>query len=55
MRIGVRALPFAAGLKVVVPDTVRVIERDNACRGTKRLILPEGLVSIGAHCFWSVA
>ena len=52
VRIGVRALPFAPA-SVVVPDTVRIIERDNACRGTKRLILPEGLVSIGAHCFWS--
>lgn len=52
VRIGVRALPFAPA-SVVVPDTVRAIERDNACRGTKRLILPEGLVSIGAHCFWS--
>ena len=52
VRIGVRALPFAPA-SVVVPETVRIIERDNACRGTKRLILPEGLVSIGAHCFWS--
>lgn len=52
VRIGVRALPFAPA-SVVVPDTVRVIERDNACRGTKRLVLPEGLRSIGAHCFWS--
>ena len=52
VRIGVKGLPFAPA-SVVVPDTVRIIERDNACRGTKRLILPEGLVSIGAHCFWS--
>lgn len=52
VRIGVRALPFAPET-LVVPDTVRVIERDNACRGTKRLVLPEGLRSIGAHCFWS--
>ena len=52
VRIGVRALPFAPA-SVVVPDTVRVIERDNACRGTKRLVLPDGLRSIGAHCFWS--
>ena len=52
VRIGVRALPFAPA-SVVVPDTVRAIERDNACRGTKRLVLPEGLRSIGAHCFWS--
>lgn len=54
VRIGVRALPFAPET-LVVPDTVRVIERDNACRGTKRLALPEGLRSIGAHCFWSRA
>ncbi|RNL49081.1 hypothetical protein [Paraeggerthella hongkongensis] len=52
VRIGVRALPFAPA-SVVVPDTVRVVERDNACRGTKRLVLPEGLQAIGAHCFWS--
>lgn len=52
VRIGMRALPFAPA-SVVFPDTVRCIERDNACRSTKRLVLPEGLLSIGAHCFWS--
>ncbi|WP_080799373.1 leucine-rich repeat domain-containing protein [Arabiibacter massiliensis] len=51
-RIGVRALPYAPAA-LVVPDTVRVIERDNACRGTRRLVLPEGLERIGAHSFCS--
>ena len=36
-----------------VADTVRVVERDNACRNAKRLALPEGLEVIGAHCFCS--
>lgn len=52
VRIGVRALPYAPAT-LVVPDTVRTIERDNFCRGTKRLVLPGGLQRIGAHCFCS--
>lgn len=52
VRVGVRALPYAPA-SLVVADTVRVVERDNACRGTKRLALPEGLEAIGAHCFCS--
>ncbi len=52
VRIGVRALLFAPET-LLVPDTVRIIERENACRGTKRLVLPEGLRSIGRHCFYS--
>lgn len=52
VRIGVRALPHAPA-SLVVADTVRVIERDNACRYVKRLVLPEGLEVIGAHCFCS--
>ena len=32
---------------------MRTVERDNACRGVKRLVLPEGLEKIGAHCFCS--
>lgn len=52
VRIGVRALPYAPA-SLVVPDTVRVVERDNACRGTRRLVLPEGLERIGAHSFCS--
>ena len=51
-RIGVRALPWAPA-SLVVPDTLRTVERDNACRGTKRLTLPEGLEVVGAHCFCS--
>ena len=52
VRVGVRALPYAPA-SLVVADTVRVIGRDNACRGTRRLALPEGLEAIGAHCFCS--
>lgn len=52
VRIGVRALPYAPA-SLVVADTVRVVERDNACRNAKRLALPEGLEVIGAHCFCS--
>lgn len=52
VRVGVRALPYAPAT-LVVPSTVRVIERDNACRGTKRLVLSEGLLAIGEHCFCS--
>ena len=49
-RIAVRAMPFAPPT-LVLPDTVRVVERDNACRGTKRLVLPEGLEVIGSCSF----
>ena len=52
VRVGVRALPYAPA-SLVVADTVRVVERDNACRNAKRLALPEGLEVIGAHCFCS--
>lgn len=52
VRIGVRALPYAPAT-LVVPGSVRAIERDNACRGTERLVLSEGLLSIGPHCFCS--
>lgn len=52
VRLGVRALPYAPA-SLVVPDTVRVVERDNACRGTRRLVLPVGLERIGAHSFTS--
>ncbi|MEA5021177.1 MAG: leucine-rich repeat protein [Gordonibacter sp.] len=52
VRIGVRALPYAPAT-LVVPDTVHTIERDNFCRGVKRLVLPEGLQRIGSHCFCS--
>ncbi|MEG2478425.1 hypothetical protein [Gordonibacter sp.] len=52
VRIGVRALPYAPAT-LVVPVCVRTIERDNFCRGTRRLVLSEGLQRIGAHCFCS--
>ena len=52
VRVGVRALPYAPA-SLVVADTVRVVERDNACRNAKRLVLPEGLEAIGPHCFCS--
>lgn len=52
VRIGVRALPYAPS-SLVLADTVRRVERDNACRGTKRLALPEGLEVVGVHCFCS--
>lgn len=52
VRVGVRALPYAPA-SLVVADTVRVIERDNACRNAKRIALPKGLEVIGAHCFCS--
>lgn len=52
VRIGVRALQDAPAA-LSIPDTVRAVERDNECRGTVRLALPEGLVSIGAHSFRS--
>lgn len=51
-RIGVRALPHAPAT-LIIPDSVRMIERENACRGTVSLTLPEGLHAIGEHCFWS--
>lgn len=51
-RIGVRALPYAPA-SLVIPDSVTVIERDNACRETKRLVLSQNLQVIGAHSFCS--
>lgn len=52
VRIENRALPFAPNT-LVIPETVVEIGRDNACRGTNHLVLSEGLLSIGTHCFWS--
>lgn len=51
-RIGPRALAHVPET-FVVPSTVRRIERDNACRGARCVVLPEGLTFIGAHCFSS--
>lgn len=52
VRIGAGALPHAPA-SLVVADTVTFVETGNTCRGTKRLVLPEGLRRIGAHCFCS--
>lgn len=52
VRIGVRALATAPAT-LVVPPTVREVLENNACKGTRRLMLSEGLKRIGAHCFWS--
>ncbi|WP_302961655.1 hypothetical protein [uncultured Adlercreutzia sp.] len=50
--IAERAL-ITAPATLAVPDTVRAIGDGNACKGTRKLMLPEGLRSIGAHCFCS--
>ena len=47
-----RAL-ITAPATLVIPDTVREVRDGNACKGTRKLILPEGLRVIGAHCFCS--
>ncbi|WP_165045014.1 leucine-rich repeat protein [Adlercreutzia sp. ZJ138] len=52
VRIGVRALPTAPET-LVIPSSVKVIEQENACLGTKRLTLSDGVRSIGAHSFRS--
>lgn len=50
--IAERAL-ITAPATLALPDTVRTVRDGNACKGTRKLMLPEGLVSIGAHCFCS--
>lgn len=50
--IAPRALPYAPKT-LVVPPSVRCVEEANACRGTQRLLLAEGLERVGAHCFCS--
>lgn len=50
--IAERAL-ITAPATLVVPDTVREVRDGNACKGTRKLMLPEGLRTIGAHCFCS--
>lgn len=47
-----RAL-ITAPATLVIPDTVREVRDGNACKGTRKLMLPEGLRTIGAHCFCS--
>lgn len=44
---------ITAPATLVIPDTVREVRDDNACKGTRKLMLPEGLRTIGAHCFCS--
>ena len=50
--IAERAL-ITAPATLAIPDTVRVVRDGNACKGTRKLMLPEGLRTIGAHCFCS--
>lgn len=50
--IAERAL-ITAPATLVIPDTVREIRDGNAAKGTRKLMLPEGLRTIGAHCFCS--
>ena len=50
--IAERAL-ITAPATLVIPDTVREVHDGNACKGTRKLMLPEGLRTIGAHCFCS--
>lgn len=52
--IAERAL-ITAPATLAIPDTVRVIADGNACKGTRKLMLSEGLRVIGAHCFCSRA
>ncbi|MEC4183625.1 hypothetical protein VJ918_02270 [Adlercreutzia sp. R21] len=47
-----RAL-ITAPATLALPDTVRTVRDGNACKGTRKLMLPAGLQSIGAHCFCS--
>lgn len=50
--IAERAL-ITAPATLVIPDTVSEVRDGNACKGTRKLMLPEGLRTIGAHCFCS--
>lgn len=50
--IAERAL-ITAPATLAIPDTVRVVRDGNACKGTRKLMLSEGLRTIGAHCFCS--
>lgn len=47
-----RAL-ITAPATLSIPDTVREVRDGNACKGTRKLMLSEGLRVIGAHCFCS--
>ncbi|MDE8701466.1 hypothetical protein PZH32_00635 [Adlercreutzia equolifaciens] len=50
--IAERAL-ITAPATLVIPETVRAIADGNTAKGTRKLMLSEGLQSIGAHCFCS--
>lgn len=50
--IAERAL-ITAPATLAIPDTVRSIADGNACKGTRKLMLAEGLRTIGTHCFCS--
>lgn len=50
--IAERAL-LTAPATLSLPDTVRTVRDGNTCKGTRKLMLPEGLRTIGSHCFCS--
>lgn len=50
--IAERAL-ITAPATLVIPETVRTIADGNTAKGTRKLMLAEGLQTIGAHCFCS--
>ena len=50
--IAARAL-LTAPETLIVPAAVERIEDGNACKGMRRLVLPESLREIGSHCFCS--
>lgn len=50
--IAERAL-ITAPATLVIPETVRAIADGNTAKGTRKLMLSEGLQAIGAHCFCS--
>lgn len=51
-RIAERAL-ITAPATLAIPETVRTIADGNAAKGCRKLMLAEGLRTIGAHCFCS--
>lgn len=51
-RIAERAL-ITAPATLSIPETVRAIADGNAAKGCRKLMLAEGLRTIGAHCFCS--
>ncbi|MDO4442934.1 MAG: hypothetical protein Q4B69_03575 [Slackia sp.] len=53
-RIGERALPRRAQ-SVALSENVKIVEDGNACEGAQRIVLNEGLASIGAGCFMRAA